>query len=222
MNWSDGSQTVETASWSSDNSTVATVDGTGKAHGVNSGEATLIATTTGHGTGTLKIRVVPNYQGTWTGDYTVRGCSVTGVFQDADFCGPDLFRPGTILPIVLAITQNGDKISGTLTLGQLAHAIDSTSSVAIDGGAEFSALGTFTDSGDTVVITLNPVNLRANGPTMTGTFTQNWTSPGTAGSATITCELNSVPRTATLMGPDFAIPQRFSSLRDLVRAIRQR
>lgn len=154
VNWSDGSQSVETATWSSDNTAVATVDGTGKAHGVNSGEATLIAkTTTSNAQGTLKIRVVPNYQGTWTGDSTVRNCIATGAFDPADWCGRDGFAPGTILPITLAFTQSAGTITGTITLGS---------------------------------------------------------------------DLNAVPRTASLMGDDFAPPVRLSSPFDILRLMRQK
>lgn len=223
VHWSDGTDTVETAAWSSDNSGVATVDGTGKAHGVNSGEATLIAATTGHGTGTLKIRVVPNYQGTWTGDYTIRGCSATGAFDPNDWCGRDGFAVNSIFPIKLAITQNADKISGTVTLGQVVTSLDVSSSLAIDGGANASGQGTFTDSGGTVVtVTINPMSLRASGPSMTGSFTQKWTAAGFGGGATISSELNSVPRTASIMIEEFGAPPRFSSMGDLLRLLRQK
>ena len=207
---------------SSDNSTVATVDATGKAHAVNSGEATLIATTTGHGTGTLKIRVVPNYQGTWTGDYTVRGCTATGDFTPSDWCGPDLFRPGSILPIKVAFTQNADKLSGTITLGSIVTTLDAASSIAIDGGAHLSAQGPFTGDSINFTLTLNPVNFRANGPSMSGSFTQTWTAAGYAGSTAVSSDLNSVPRTSTLMGFDAGMPPRLLTLADIARAIRQK
>jgi len=223
VNWSDGSQTVESASWSSDNSGVATVDATGKAHGVNSGEATLIATTTGHGTGTLKIRVVPNYQGTWTGDYTIRGCTANGSFDPSDWCSRDAFGVNEIFPIRLAITQSADKISGTVSLGQIATTLDASSSIAIDGSANVSAQGTISDPDNgSFTITVNPMSLRASGPTMTGSFTQKWTGPAFAGGATISSDLNSVPRTASVMIEDFAMPRQFSSLRDMLRAVRQK
>lgn len=224
VNWSDGSQTVETAAWSSDNTAVATVDGTGKAHGVNSGEATLIAkTTTSNAQGTLKIRVVPNYQGTWTGDYTVRNCTATGAFDPGDWCGRDGFAPGTILPIKLAFTQTADKITGTITLGTLATTLDATSSIGVDGGANMSAQGSFTDSNNIqVTATLNPIHFRANGPTMTGSFTQAITAAGYAGSATFGSDLNAVPRTASLMGDDFAPPVRLSNPFDILRLMRQK
>jgi hypothetical protein len=221
VNWSDGSQTTEPASWSSDNTGVATIDGTGKGHGVGSGEASLVAATS-HGTGVLKIRVVPNYQGTWTGDYTVRSCTAAGAFSQSDWCGPDVFAPGTLFPIVMAFTQNADKISGTMTLGTITIMLDASSSIAVDGGANMSGQGTYTDSDNIkVTVTVNPINFRANGPTMTGSFTQIVNAAGYVGSVTFASDLNSVPRTASLMGiaPP---PVRLLKLLDLPRAMHQK
>jgi hypothetical protein len=223
VHWSDGTDSAETASWSSDNSSVATIDSGGKAHGAGSGEATLIATTQQHGTGTLKIRVVPNYQGTWTGDYTVRGCNATGAFPPSDWCSRDAFQPGNILPIILAFTQNTDKVSGTITFGQVPTNVDATSSIAIDGALNLTAQGTFTGSDSSqTLLTINPASFRANGPNMTGSFTLTFTANGYPGSAAIASDLNSVPRTSTLTGVNFAIPPRFSSVLDLMRGFRQK
>ncbi len=221
VNWSDGSQTTETATWTSDNSSVATIDGTGKAHGVGSGEASLVGSTS-HGTGVLKIRVVPNYQGTWTGDYTIRGCSATGAYDPREWCaGNDGFTTGAILPIVMAFTQSADKVTGTLKLGSVTTNVDATTSIGIDGGLHLTSQGTFTgDDGSSNTITVNPASFRANGPSMVGSFTWTWTSPGYSGSAVISSDLNSVPRTASLMGFE-AMPRHFSNTLDLMRATRK-
>jgi hypothetical protein len=204
VNWSDGSQTTETASWTSDNSNVATIDGTGKAHGISGGEASLVGTTS-HGAGVLKIRVVPNYQGTWTGDYTVRNCTATGAFSPSDWCGRDAFAPGTILPIIMAFTQNADKITGTITLGSVATTLDVSSSIGVDGGANMSAQGTYADSNSIPV-----------------TVTQMISAAGYSGSTIFGSDLDSVPRTASLMGFDVTRPVRLSTPFDIVRAIRQK
>jgi hypothetical protein len=221
VNWSDGSQTTETATWTSDNSSVATIDGTGKAHGVNSGEASLVAATT-HGTGVLKIRVVPNYQGTWTGDYTVRGCTANGSFSGGGWCDRGGFAVNSIFPIKLALTQNADKVTGTINIGQIATTVDATTSVAIDGGLNGSAQGTDSENGFSFTITINPLNFRANGPSMSGSFTQKWTATGYSGGATISSDLNAVPRTASVMVDEFRVPPRLSSLSDLLRAVQAR
>ncbi len=166
--------------------------------------------------------MVPNYQGTWTGDYTVRGCSANGAFDPADWCGRDGFAPNNIFPIKLALTQNAEKVTGTITLGQIVTNLDATTSVAIDGGLNGSAQGKFNDSnGIQVTVTINPLNFRANGPSMNGSFTQQWTALGYGGGANMSSDLNAVPRTASVMIEGFSGPPRFSSLRDLLRALRQ-
>ena len=73
VRYTTGSESTVSATWQSDNQNVASVDGSGKAIGLASGEATLIAHAEGL-TGTLKIRVVPDYVGTWGGEYVVRAC----------------------------------------------------------------------------------------------------------------------------------------------------
>jgi hypothetical protein len=148
VRYNTGTESTMTATWQSDNQNVASIDGSGKAVGLDSGEATLIARAEGL-TGTLKIRVVPDYVGAWSGEYAVRGCKRSGGF-DSGWCS-DLFKPGTILPIELALTQDRDRLDGTIRLGQLDHTLDANSVIRVDGGAAISASGTKTFEDTTFV-----------------------------------------------------------------------
>ena len=74
------------AVWSIDNMDVATIDESGEGRGVGSGEATVTAQAEGL-TGTVKVRVVPSYEGTWEGDYVVRTCRGSGTFDAGSWCG---------------------------------------------------------------------------------------------------------------------------------------
>ena len=78
------SQAVQPA-WTSDNTTVLSIDAAGLARGLTNGAATITAT---HGgvSETRRIRVVTDYQGSWTGDYVVRRCDHSGDFRRGEFC----------------------------------------------------------------------------------------------------------------------------------------
>lgn len=222
VRWSDGHNSTETATWTSDNASVATIDGTGKAHAVGSGEVTLVAHAQNLQSN-LKIRVVPNYQGTWNGDYTVRSCTATGAFTPSDWCGSDGFTIGEINPITIAITQSGDALSGTISLGAITTTLDASSSIRVDGFTTITAQGTYPTSGVTVIVTLNPVNLRADGPNIIGSFTVAFTVAGVPGSASFTADLNTMTRSSALTATA-TMPTRVGTgdLREVIRLMRQR
>ena len=103
--------------WSSDNTTVLTIDGNGMARGVANGTATITATHQGVSEA-RRLRVVPDYQVSWAGDYIVRTCRDSGDFGSADFCqAGEGFWPGDQLPIGLTLTQDRDQVQGQLGLG---------------------------------------------------------------------------------------------------------
>jgi Bacterial Ig-like domain (group 2) len=217
--YSTGADSTVSATWQSDNQNVASIDGTGKATGLDSGEATLIAKAEGL-TGTLKIRVVPDYQGTWNGEYVIRACRASGGFDPKDFCSADGFKAGQRLPITFALTQDRDRLSGSVFIGTLEHTLDASSAIRVDGGAALSGAGSATVEDVKVDTTINPVAIRASGPSLTGSFTLTLGVSGVAGSAAFDAHLGAVTRTAataSLRATSF----HFSSLRDLIEAARR-
>jgi len=112
FDWVDGSDGV---TWSIEPAGVATVDTHGNVKPVAIGVATVKAVY-GDKTGTNSIRVLPDYAGTWNGEFIVTGC--TGG-ADPRECGRIMFaedgglRP-TRYPFSLELSQFRDQISGTL------------------------------------------------------------------------------------------------------------
>jgi hypothetical protein len=105
------SMTVQPA-WGSDAPGVATVDATGRVTGIGSGVATVFADYEGK-RGTLLLRVVPNYQGRWEGDWSVTACS-----SDADWLDVcDEFRVGELFWLTLVVNQTRDTVTGTTDFG---------------------------------------------------------------------------------------------------------
>jgi hypothetical protein len=215
IRYSDGTEATVTATWQSDNQNVATIDPAGKAVGLNSGEATLIARADGL-TGTLKIRVVPDYQGTWDGQYLIRGCRASGSFDPKDWCGADGFKAGQRLPIGFAMLQERERLSGSIFIGSLEHTLDSSSAIRIDGGAALSGAGSYKSEDVTVNTNINPSSVRAHGPTLTGTFTMTFTLTGYSGSASFDADLSSVTRVSLTAVPLSASGGPFSSVRELM------
>ena len=128
------SQTVQPA-WTSDNTTVLSIDVTGLARGLTNGAATITAT---HGgvSETRRMRVVTDYQGSWTGDYVVRRCDHTGDFRSGEFCDREEgFWAGDRLPIALTLTQERDAVTGPFTLGGIAGTLAGT----VDGSGQLTA-----------------------------------------------------------------------------------
>jgi len=219
VRYSTGTESPASATWQSDNQNVASIDGSGKAVGLDSGEATLIARAEGL-TGTLKIRVVPDYGGTWNGEYVIRACRASGGFDPKDFCSADGFKAGQRLPITFALTQDHDRLSGAIFIGTLEHTLDASSAIRVDGGAALSGAGSATVEDVKVDTTINPVAIRASGASLTGSFTLTFGVSGVVGSAAFDGQLESVSKTAattSLRATSF----HFSSLRDLIEAARR-
>ena len=199
---SDGS-TQAITDWASDAPTVLTINAsTGVATGLAAGNATITAR---HGglTSTRLVRVVPHYQGTWTGRYLVSECSSSGDFSVIGWCSTLL---GQNLPFGLVLSQTRDTVSGTVTFGEYTGSVSGSmtvggaltlAGVAVSGSASISILSWNTNS--------------ATFGTMTGSFGQRVTSTAANGSVTQTGQILSasrspgstatVPRSRTV-GPD--------------------
>jgi Big-like domain-containing protein len=108
------SQRVTTqAAWSSSNTTIATVSNDGTVTGVAAGDVDITATyqnVAGHAH--LTITSVPNYQGVWSGNYTVTACDgVNGL------CDPGDLGVGTVYSTYLNLMQNGTTVTGYTSIG---------------------------------------------------------------------------------------------------------
>ncbi len=126
----------------------------------------------------MRIRVLPNYDGGWTGAAVVRTCRETGDWLGSDVC-PDLRALGQ-LPTTLALTQDRDRLSGTLTLDDIEAAI-ADGTIRNDGTALLTARLVESDQGTTLTIAFDPVELKVQGENMSGTLTMTATATGTEG-----------------------------------------
>ncbi len=114
---SNGSTTAVTASWRSENPTVATVDANGRVTGIGSGETAISAESNGVRATPRTIRVLPDYQGRWSGDWRIAGCTTDGDWARTDICRD--VPVDSLLNLALVLTQDRDNASGNVTLDDL-------------------------------------------------------------------------------------------------------
>lgn len=107
----DGRTERVTASWSSDAASVAAVSPTGEVAGLRTGHATIRASYESW-IATRALRVVPDVDGTWTGEYRIVACERTSGG------GPSSCRfvIGAVFPFGAVLRQIGEDVSGTLDL----------------------------------------------------------------------------------------------------------
>lgn len=106
---------TEHVEWSVDSPTVAQVDRHGRVTPIASGTVRVTARL-GDRSGINTIRVLPDYAGTWSGEYRISAC--TGA-QDFRTCGRLMVniidgQPARY-PFTLVLSQDRDQVSGTLT-----------------------------------------------------------------------------------------------------------
>lgn len=171
---SDGTTKSVTGTWASDATAVATVDSSGKVTGIAPGQAT-VSVTYDNVKGSRTLRVVPDYQGNWSGEYTVLSCQDTGDFHREDWCKvamKDLVR------LTMALTQTRDAVAGTWTHRDMAG--NTSGTIETDGTLVLSGDGKL----DNVPMTMTGWRSRStDNSTQTGTFTLNITSTVWSGSS---------------------------------------
>ena len=195
---SNGQTQSPSGAWSSDNSGVATVDGNGRVSGVASGRATIIFSAQGV-TGSKSVRVVPRYQGQWSGSYAVRTCDQSGVWASEDFCST--FPINRVFPTNMTLTQGArDVVEGRIFLGTLSTDTF-TAPIGVDGFVQPSAT---IRSGDITVDTL--WNMTSTTPgRIVGAFQQTWRTAGLSGEMRVISDirdLNATSQAASLRLPE--------------------
>jgi hypothetical protein len=109
--WVDGNDRV---TWTVEPPGVVSVDRQGRATPVSIGIAIVVATL-GDQRGTNRVRVLPDYAGTWSGTYRITGCSGHYDFRT---CGRMMFNQldgsQNGYPFTLVLAQFRDQVTGTL------------------------------------------------------------------------------------------------------------
>lgn len=188
LKFANGTTQTASANWTSDNSSVLTITSAGQATAGSQGAATLTASAQGV-SATQTVAVWQDYQGTWTGTYVATRCTDSGALS-GQFC-PGL-PLGVPLLIGMTLTQTGSGASGNLTLGSIFSTMSGT--VAASRHFVGTASGSFPDSGLTLVFTVSPFDVLANGSTLTGSFTLTGSVAGFTGNISFQGIITSVTR----------------------------
>ena len=215
-----GTTETVTATWSSDNAGVASVDASGRVTGSGSGQAGISAAYSGL-TALRSLRVVPDYQGRWSGNHTVPNCIDDGDWLKADFC-KDILEQNPQFALDLVLTQNRDTTTGTLDIGiEPPGALQG--SIQLNGDLGLSGTYTGTAEGLPVEVTVVDWQTRTtDNQRMTGRFRVTFRAPGLAGSVTADFELRVFSKTGTAVssGGSERGSRRslFSSIRKVLRS----
>jgi hypothetical protein len=185
VRWTDGTETTEAATWRSDAAAVASVDGAGRARALDTGEATLVARAQNI-EGTLRIRVVPDYSGSWDGSAVIGACRETGAWAGSGSCSA--LPPGNP-EVRISSAQDRDRVTGTLTFDGLPAPLGDTV-IGADGGLSATARTSFTEDGVTLSVVFDPIRVRAAADRLTGDLTMSIGIPGFDGAVALDMRLD--------------------------------
>ena len=185
---SDGTSRAVSGTWTSSAASVATVDSSGKTTAVASGQATITVTYSG-ASATRTIRVVPDYQGGWTGDYTVLSCQDSGGFHQEDWCKAAMGDP--VVRVTMTLTQTRDTIAGTWTHKLMAGAVQGT----IEADGTLALTGNGSTEGTPITIA-GWRTLSTDNKTQTGKYTLTFTSSVWSGSSQASVEIRTCSKSS--------------------------
>jgi len=178
---SDGSSKSVSGTWASDASAIASIDSSGKLTANAAGQATITVTYDGV-KATRSVRVVPDYQGSWTGDYRVLSCQDSGDFAREEWCESAL--EDGVIRVTMALTQARDAVSGTWAHDVMTGAAQGT--IEADGTLPLAGTGAL--EGMPMAIT-GWRSRSTDNKSQTGKFTLAFTSTVWSGSAQATVEI---------------------------------
>jgi len=214
---SDGSSKAVTGGvWGGDNTNVATVEAsTGKVTIVGSGMVSIFVDYQGK-RGSIVIRGLPNYQGTWTGSYRITSCTCTGDFRAVNFCNN--FPVNKVFPTDLNLTQDDDSVQGNFHLGTLVA--NTNGPIQTDGQLLLS--GYIHEAPVTIDVSWR---MQSKNPgQITGSLTQLWRMTGYSGDARIKANIRNLNRTSTVAITSIPITPLMPNptLKDMIRALTRR
>jgi hypothetical protein len=170
----NGARRTVPASWSSDAPEVAAIGEDGRVRAVSLGKTTIRARFEAL-SAVQPMRVVPDYEGTWSGQYRVLNCTrLSG--GGSSYCR---FILGAALPLRAVVTHEGSSLSGTLEFYSTAHELTEVGPVegSIDDSGALVLTGTTSSvvseqPGETKLSDWNTA-LTGEGDQMTGRFVKN-------------------------------------------------
>lgn len=185
--YSDGSVRIASPTYTSSNTSIATVDSDGNVRAVASGSTTIAATLSG-ATANLPVRSVPDFAGQWSGTYRFTSCAAPARWG-ASYCNGLVGPP---YPIVLNLAATGSRVIGSIQLGLVTGTVDG--SVSDDGTLRLN--GTYTALVQNVIHSFELQNwqTQTTGNSMTGRWATSGLIAGDSQTAFFETEMISVSR----------------------------
>ena len=182
-----------TSGWRTDAPNVATVTDAGMVTGVANGRATIYVVAGGR-QGQQVMRVVPDYQGQWTGTIRVASCTQTGVFVDIGLCKEVPVNSSEGFDV--GFTQDGENMNARLFFGPNGSQTV-PAPIAPEGTAAFTAGTTFTEEGIRLMLeTVWQVDSPRVGA-LTGRINDVYRFAGYSGEGRVSYEIVSATRGST-------------------------
>src|SRR5262245_60889201 len=191
---SDGQARSITSGWLSDAPAVATVTNAGLVTGIANGRATVYTVASGR-QGQQVVRVVPDYQGRWSGGLRVTSCTETGVFVDIDFCDDN--QVGTTYSYAVGLSQSGEQMAAIVDYGAPFVFPSIGAPIREDGTSAFTPSTSITDSGVTLSVdaAFNINSTRVG--VVIGTVNEVWRFPNFSGEGRLAQDIVATTRTST-------------------------
>jgi hypothetical protein len=137
--------------------------------------------------GPSPVPVIPNFAGSWTGNYAVSSCTNSGFFADVTFCAS---VNDSTAAAAFTLSQNERSVSGTFSLGTL----NSPSVTAVIGGDDTLVLTASVQEGTFTIATTWTLRILTSSA-LSGQTRQVWTLAGQSGEAVLQGSIVSVTRT---------------------------
>jgi uncharacterized protein YceK len=134
--------------------------------------------------------VIPIVQGVWTGDYQIANCIEQGA---SGSCSATGFGVGRVLPIRLALNQNGPQLSGTAELGSISIPVTGTINSA--GAITLGGSGVTSFNGFPTTSTIVNWSSTASGSSMTGQWRTTIAPTGLPGSIILDSNIRVLTKT---------------------------
>jgi len=206
--------------WSEDNPGVAMVEAaTGQVTIVGSGLVNIFVDYAGQ-QGSKSIRGLPNYQGTWSGNYIFTSCSATEDHLLVDFCDESEGMGeilGQLLPVELNLIQVDDRVEGHVLFYEMS--LEALGPIQTDGrllltGTAYEVFGT---------IEVAMIFQAAVPGQITGDLSHRIRIAGLSGHGQLDGSIQELSRISTMAMSLRSVPQKpILTLKDLVRALKRR
>ena len=206
---SNGTTQAATPNWTSDNSSVLTINASsGQATAAGQGTATITATAQSV-SATRSISVYQDYQGTWEGLVRIRVCTEQGVFVGN--CRAPFYPPGSLRSIRITLTQTGASASGTLQFTNTPTTLSGgifASRRFVGGGS-----GSYLDGGRTFLLNIGTFDVLSASATMTGSVIATFSAPSLPGNVYVEADLAGVTRTGSTASQSSSLTSSGASVR---------